>query len=67
MIQRAFVLVPLVEIAPDWVEPVSEQSIFQLLQKLDCSGLKLLSEYFASRYYQVIAALRNLQKSVKSI
>ncbi|NET80517.1 MAG: 2-amino-4-hydroxy-6-hydroxymethyldihydropteridine diphosphokinase [Moorea sp. SIO1F2] len=44
MRQRAFVLVPLVEIAPDWVEPVSGQSIFQLVQKLDCSGVKLLSD-----------------------
>ncbi|MBE9127204.1 2-amino-4-hydroxy-6-hydroxymethyldihydropteridine diphosphokinase [Coleofasciculus sp. LEGE 07092] len=39
MRERAFVLVPLAEIAPDWVEPVSGQAIAQLLQGLDCSGV----------------------------
>ncbi|NES81339.1 MAG: 2-amino-4-hydroxy-6-hydroxymethyldihydropteridine diphosphokinase [Moorea sp. SIO2B7] len=41
MIQRAFVLVPLAEIAPDWVEPVSRLTISELVQKLDCSGVSL--------------------------
>ncbi|MFM6476917.1 MAG: 2-amino-4-hydroxy-6-hydroxymethyldihydropteridine diphosphokinase, partial [Dolichospermum sp.] len=35
MTQRAFVLVPLAEIAPDWIEPVSREPISQLLEKLD--------------------------------
>ncbi|MFM6819921.1 MAG: 2-amino-4-hydroxy-6-hydroxymethyldihydropteridine diphosphokinase, partial [Dolichospermum sp.] len=35
MTQRAFVLVPLAEIAPDWIEPVSRETISQLLEKLD--------------------------------
>ncbi len=39
MAERAFVLVPLAEIAPDWVEPVSGQTISQLVQKLDISEL----------------------------
>lgn len=38
--ERAFVLVPLNDIAPDWVEPVSGQTIAVLLQQVDCSGIK---------------------------
>jgi 2-amino-4-hydroxy-6-hydroxymethyldihydropteridine diphosphokinase len=40
MRERAFVLVPLAEIAPDWVDPVSGKSIGQLLEGLDCSGVE---------------------------
>lgn len=36
---RAFVLVPLAEIAPNWVEPVSDKTIIQLLKEVDCSGV----------------------------
>ncbi len=39
MRQRAFVLVPLAEIAPNWVEPISGKVIAQLVQNLDCSGV----------------------------
>ncbi len=39
MMERAFVLVPLAEIAPDWREPVSGQTIATLLQAVDCSGI----------------------------
>ncbi|MFM6310539.1 MAG: 2-amino-4-hydroxy-6-hydroxymethyldihydropteridine diphosphokinase [Dolichospermum sp.] len=41
MTQRAFVLVPLAEIAPDWIEPVSREPISQLLEKLDHSDVSL--------------------------
>lgn len=39
MKERAFVLVPLAEIAPNWIEPVSGEAITQLLEKVDCSGI----------------------------
>jgi 2-amino-4-hydroxy-6-hydroxymethyldihydropteridine diphosphokinase len=41
MSQRAFVLVPLAEIASDWIDPVSSRSIQQLCQMVDCSDVKL--------------------------
>ena len=42
MRERAFVLVPLAEIAPDWIDPVSGKAIAQLLQGVDCSGVHRL-------------------------
>lgn len=42
MQERAFVLVPLAEIAPDWVEPVSGFVIRDLVKKVDCSDVHLL-------------------------
>jgi 2-amino-4-hydroxy-6-hydroxymethyldihydropteridine diphosphokinase len=41
MRERAFVLVPLAEIAPNWREPISHKTIAQLLAGLDCSGVEL--------------------------
>lgn len=43
MTQRAFVLVPLLDIAPDWVDPVSGQTIAMLAHQVDWSGVKLYS------------------------
>ena len=43
MHERAFVLVPLAEIAPDWIEPISGKPIAQLLQAVDCSGVQKLA------------------------
>ena len=40
MAERAFVLVPLVEIAPDWIEPLSGKAIVDLVQTVDCSGVR---------------------------
>ena len=40
MRERAFVLVPLAEIAPDWLDPVSQKAIAQLVTAVDCSGVK---------------------------
>lgn len=42
MRERAFVLVPLAEIAPDWIEPKSGQSIAVLADRLECSGVQIL-------------------------
>jgi len=40
MVNRAFVLVPLAEIAADWIEPISGKSITELVEAVDCSGVK---------------------------
>jgi 2-amino-4-hydroxy-6-hydroxymethyldihydropteridine diphosphokinase len=42
MTERAFVLVPLAEIVPNWIEPRSGQSIAVLANQLECSGVELL-------------------------
>lgn len=42
MHERAFVLVPLAEIAPNWVHPVLKSNIQQILHNVDCSGVKRL-------------------------
>jgi 2-amino-4-hydroxy-6-hydroxymethyldihydropteridine diphosphokinase len=42
MLERAFVLVPLSEIAPDAIEPKSGQSIVTLCKQLEHSGVNLL-------------------------
>ena len=43
MIQRAFVLVPLAEIAPNWVEPVTGRVIKELLKDVNCADVCLLT------------------------
>jgi 2-amino-4-hydroxy-6-hydroxymethyldihydropteridine diphosphokinase len=40
--ERAFVLVPLAEIAPDWIEPVSGDAIADLVKTVDCTGVHQL-------------------------
>ncbi|MBD2198149.1 MULTISPECIES: 2-amino-4-hydroxy-6-hydroxymethyldihydropteridine diphosphokinase [Calothrix] len=42
MRERAFVLVPLAEIAPNWVEPVSGCVIKDLVKEVNCSDVHLL-------------------------
>lgn len=46
MRERAFVLVPLAEIAPNWVEPVSGRTIQQLVKEVDCSEVHLDQEQY---------------------
>ena len=43
MLQRAFVLVPLAEIVPDWVVPISKRAFKELGKEVDCSGVCLLT------------------------
>lgn len=43
MKERAFVLMPLAEIAPNWIEPITNQTISFLLEKVDCTGIKKIS------------------------
>ena len=42
MRERAFVLVPLAEIAPDWIDPVTGKAIAELVKAVDCTGVKKL-------------------------
>jgi 2-amino-4-hydroxy-6-hydroxymethyldihydropteridine diphosphokinase len=44
MLERAFVLVPLAEIAADWIEPRSGESILILCNKLGHGGVELPSQ-----------------------
>ncbi len=39
MNERAFVLVPLAEIASNWIDPISQKFILQLAQEVDTSGI----------------------------
>jgi 2-amino-4-hydroxy-6-hydroxymethyldihydropteridine diphosphokinase len=43
MKERAFVLIPLAEVAPDWIEPISGCMIQDLVKKVDCSDVHLLT------------------------
>jgi 2-amino-4-hydroxy-6-hydroxymethyldihydropteridine diphosphokinase len=40
---RAFVLVPLREVAPNWRHPVSGQSVSELIEKLPAGGIERLA------------------------
>jgi 2-amino-4-hydroxy-6-hydroxymethyldihydropteridine diphosphokinase len=41
MLERAFVMVPLAKIAPNWLEPKSGDSIATILNKLEYSGINI--------------------------
>ncbi|WP_071516686.1 2-amino-4-hydroxy-6-hydroxymethyldihydropteridine diphosphokinase [Geitlerinema sp. PCC 9228] len=43
MAERAFVLVPLAEIAPHWIEPLSGRTIAELVAGIDTSGVRPFS------------------------
>lgn len=40
--ERAFVLVPLMDILSDWVHPILNQAIAQFVQTVDCTGIRQL-------------------------
>jgi 2-amino-4-hydroxy-6-hydroxymethyldihydropteridine diphosphokinase len=42
MTQRAFVLIPLADIASDWIEPISGESIATLRNAVNCSNVNKL-------------------------
>jgi 2-amino-4-hydroxy-6-hydroxymethyldihydropteridine diphosphokinase len=42
MAERAFVLVPLAEIAPDWIDPISQRVIQDLLLEINTNDVHLL-------------------------
>lgn len=44
--ERAFVLVPLAEIAPEWHDPVSDQSVEALRKSIDSKGVKQLGPIY---------------------
>jgi 2-amino-4-hydroxy-6-hydroxymethyldihydropteridine diphosphokinase len=44
MSERAFVLVPLADIAPEVVHPTLSLAIHELLQKVNCRGIRLFHE-----------------------
>jgi 2-amino-4-hydroxy-6-hydroxymethyldihydropteridine diphosphokinase len=44
MCERAFVLVPLAEIAPDWIEPVTGLSVASLCAAVEKTGVERLQE-----------------------
>jgi 2-amino-4-hydroxy-6-hydroxymethyldihydropteridine diphosphokinase len=39
---RAFVLLPLLDVAPDWIDPRSGMSARTLLRMVDCAGVRIL-------------------------
>jgi 2-amino-4-hydroxy-6-hydroxymethyldihydropteridine diphosphokinase len=42
--QRAFVLLPLLDVAPDWVHPANGRTGLELLDAVDRSGIRMLPE-----------------------
>ncbi|MCS6781825.1 MAG: 2-amino-4-hydroxy-6-hydroxymethyldihydropteridine diphosphokinase [Gloeomargarita sp. SKYBB_i_bin120] len=45
--RRAFVLVPLAEIAPEWRDPRSDVTVREWMQQVDCSGIRMLEDRYS--------------------
>ena len=45
MTERAFVLVPLAELLPDWVHPVTGLTIQQHRNQVDCTGVAVIPSH----------------------
>ncbi|MCS7030155.1 MAG: 2-amino-4-hydroxy-6-hydroxymethyldihydropteridine diphosphokinase [Gloeomargarita sp. SKYG116] len=43
--RRAFVLVPLAEIVPDWRDPRTGVTVRELRQQVDCSGIRMVKDF----------------------
>lgn len=43
MRERVFVLVPLAEIVPHWIDPVTEKATALLLENIDPTGVKKIN------------------------
>jgi 2-amino-4-hydroxy-6-hydroxymethyldihydropteridine diphosphokinase len=41
MRERGFVLMPLAEIAPHWLDPVTKLTILELKNKIDCNDIHI--------------------------
>lgn len=42
MRERGFVLIPLAEIAPNWIDPVTNLTVIQLQKRINCAGVCLI-------------------------
>lgn len=54
--QRAFVLIPLTEIAPEWVHPVFQKTIRKLAEELSPAALQGVKKYDTDSFCETISS-----------